>query len=108
MSVEIVTDIKYDLEYIIVKFPQPCNGSQYVMFGAEDSWNKTECFHNIDSLGDPSGCQYKIVPNGMIKDKDRKHIGKLWEHESSWIDDKDREEEYKNLFGLIPSDSIEF
>ena len=87
-------------DYIVVDWGNDCNGSRYTLHGTKDYLDDKCNFWSIDALGDPGIVKYKRVLDDAVKDSDKVHLHCMCD--GPFIDDKDREQEFKSLFDNSP------
>lgn len=85
-----------DQDYIVVDWGSDCNGSRYTLHVTDDCFDDGCNFRTIDALGDVEGVKYRAIEEYKIKDSDKVHLHCM--DDGSFIDDKDREKEFKKLF----------
>ena len=83
-------------DYIVVDWGNDCNGSRYTLHGTKDSSDYFCNFSTVDAVGDPGIVKFKRVLDDAVKDSDKVHLHCMCD--GPFIDDKDREQEFKQLF----------
>ena len=83
-------------DYIVVDWGNDCNDSRYTLHGTRDVTDYICNFSTVDAVGDPGIIKFKRVPDDAVKDSDKVHLH--CQCDGPFIDDKDREQEFKQLF----------